>query len=233
MSLKSAMTITAAALALAVPCAGASFATSAAPKPKVAGAATAVGQSASAKQRAYASTVIRNGVTVTLRITLDPAPSGSAPTAGKTGHDQLYVSLTSRLAAAQAQTSAPAATRNGPYLLYCNTNPTYTNAAGTLDARFNCAYSVINWGLRIAPSVQSNITGDVTEHGVWWWKNGVRMPKNSPHPEPKDYIFHGTLKPVRNGDVVQFQDYMTFPVRINGRTGTGTLTWATEVRAKD
>ena len=231
-SLKSAMTITAAALVLEVPCAGASFATSTAPKHKVAKAATPVGQTAPAKQRAYTSTVNRNGVTVTLRITLDAAPSGSATTAAKTEQNQLYASLTSRLAAAQAQTSAPAATHGGPYLMYCNTNPTYTGAHGTLDARFNCAYNVINWGFRIAPSVQSNITTEVNERGVSWWKNGMKMPPNAPHIKDKTYIFHGTLNPVRNGDVIQFQDYMTFGVRIGGRTGTGTLTWAEDVRAK-
>lgn len=122
--------------------------------------------------------------------------------------------------------------KKGPAILRCNKNPSWSDSNGTLHARFNCKYNTINWGYRISPQVRSIITGKVNERGVSWWKNGTRMPKNAGHVVDKSYHFHGTLKPVRHGDVVQFQDYMTFRVRIGGRTGTGSITWASNVKAK-
>lgn len=46
------------------------------------------------------------------------------------------------------------------------------------------------------------------------------------------YLFHGTLKPVRHDEHVRFQDYLTFRVDVAGRTGTGSLAWAADVKAK-
>ncbi|TWV44840.1 hypothetical protein FRZ03_16850 [Streptomyces misionensis] len=117
-------------------------------------------------------------------------------------------------------------------VLRCDKNPTWSDANGTLAARFNCHYSNINWGFKISARLQSVITSNVNESGVSWWRNGKRMPKNAGHVVGRSYHFHGTLKPVKHGDHVQFQDYMTFRVRIGGRPGTGSLVWAADVTAK-
>lgn len=136
-------------------------------------------------------------------------------------------------AAQEAPTVLTAAANNkGPATLRCDKNPIWKDGNGTLSARFDCRYSTINWGYKISPQVKSIITGKVNERGVSWWKNGKRMPKNAGHVVGKDYHFHGTLKPVKHDDVVQFQDYMTFRVKVAGKTGTGSITWASNVRAR-
>jgi hypothetical protein len=122
--------------------------------------------------------------------------------------------------------------QSGPGTLRCDKNPSWSDSNGTLNARFNCRYSTINWGYKISQRVQSIISGRVVEQGVSWWKNGKRMPRNAGHVTGKNYHFHGTLKPVVHGNNVHFQDYMTFRVNIGGKTGTGSLVWVSNVKAK-
>ncbi len=125
-----------------------------------------------------------------------------------------------------------AAEQKAPATLRCDKNPSWSDAKGTLSARFNCRHSTINWGYKISSGVKAIIIGKVTEQGVSWWNNGKRKPKNAGHVVGKDYHFHGTLKPVKHNDHVQFQDHMTFRVNVGGRPGTGSLAWASDVRAK-
>ncbi|WEH33218.1 hypothetical protein PZB75_07390 [Streptomyces sp. AM 4-1-1] len=150
---------------------------------------------------------------------------------GKPGRSSDAAAPTAAPATAAAAARQPAA-KKGPATLRCDKNPSWSDARGTLSARFNCHHSTINWGYRISAKLRAVITGKVTEQGVSWWSNGRRKPRNAGHVVGKSYHFHGTLKPVRHGDHVQFQDHMTFRVNIGGRTGTGSLAWAADVRAK-
>ncbi|BBC92464.1 hypothetical protein SRO_1288 [Streptomyces rochei] len=136
------------------------------------------------------------------------------------------------LRAAPVRTARTGAAERPSATLRCDKNPSWSNANGTLAAPFNCHHSTIDWGFKISARVQSVITGNVNESGVSWWRNGRRMPKNAGHVVGRSYHFHGTLKPVRYADHVQFQYYMTFRVNIGGRPGTGSLTWAADVTAK-
>ncbi|MEU4683759.1 hypothetical protein [Streptomyces xinghaiensis] len=238
--------ISALALALAAPATGAVHAVPAGPAPGNAGqpaaAAARPGTAADAPagERTFTSTAVRDGGKSTLRITLDAAPDGSAPALTGAERKQLRsvlgtspaTALSAAPAGARTPAAAPDAKRRGPAVLRCGKNPSWSDANGTLHARFNCRHSTINWGFRISARVRSVITGPVRERGVSWWKNGKAMPRNAGHVVGKNYLFHGTLKPVRHDDVVQFQDHMTFPVRIGGRPGVGTLTWAAAVKAR-
>ncbi|MFD7918945.1 hypothetical protein ACFV3R_06965 [Streptomyces sp. NPDC059740] len=190
----------------------------------------------------YAATTATSGTRTTLRFALDTA-RGSTPRPLSTGElNRLAAQLglargalrpvapAGRKSRSETAPAAPAA--KAPATLRCDRNPSWSDANGTLAARFNCHYSTINWGYRISARVRSVITSSVHESGVSWWRNGHRQPKNAGHVVGASYHFHGTLKPVRHGNHVQFQDYMTFRVRIGGRPGTGSLVWTADVRAK-
>ncbi|MBQ0983643.1 hypothetical protein KBZ10_03710 [Streptomyces sp. F63] len=247
-TVKNTTVISAVALALAAPATGTAQAAPAKPMPG------STGQSASAAapvhpdaagdapagRRTFTSTSIRGSGRSTLRITLDARRDGSAPALTSSERKQLdfvlgkpwAVPASAAPAGARVPAAAPDARRRGPAILRCGRNPRWSDTNGTLHARFNCLYSTINWGFRISRRVQSVITGPVRERGVSWWRNGRAMPRNAGHVVGKNYLFHGTLKPVRHDDLVQFQDYMTFPVRIGGRPGVGSLSWAASVKAK-
>lgn len=191
------------------------------------GAAALPAQSSPERASAPAYTAGSNGAPSTLRITLDKGLGGHPV---KLSHSQRK--LLNELTRAPAAVKGVAAAKRNPYTLRCDKNPTWHDPRGSLSARFNCHHSTINWGFKISHRVKSVITGPVHEQGVSWWRNGKRQPRNAGHVVNKHYHFHGTLKPVRHGDRVQFQDYMKFRVNIGGRPGTGTLTWAADVRAK-
>ncbi|WP_329400267.1 hypothetical protein [Streptomyces melanogenes] len=114
----------------------------------------------------------------------------------------------------------------GRSVLKCYDNRSWSDARGTFMARHNCAYNNINWGYKISPAVRAIISSPVRETGLRWWKNRKSQPANSPHTVGSSYLFHGTLGKVNSWDAVDYQDYMTFSVRIGGRTGRGTLTFA-------
>ncbi|NJQ01902.1 hypothetical protein [Streptomyces zingiberis] len=189
-----------------------------------------------AGQRTFTSTAGTGGERTTLRVTLDETADGSSPELTATERKRLRTLLSAPPASAGARPGTASAAGPGkakaPGVLRCNTNPSWSDSNGTLNARFNCRHNTINWGYKISAQVKSIITSSVNERGVNWWRNGRRMPANAGHVVGKDYHFHGTLKPVHHDDVVQFQDYMTFRVRIGGRPGTGSITWAANVRAK-
>ncbi|WP_030542316.1 hypothetical protein [Streptomyces albus] len=246
-TMKNTTMISAVALALVAPAIGTAQAAPA--KPGAAGveqpaAAGAAGHPGAAERgpdrpRSFTSTALRDNGKSSLRITLAPERDGSAPKLTPAERKQLRSVLgapsavpLAAPAGARTPAAAPGEKRRRPAILRCDKNPSWSDANGTLHARFNCRHSTINWGFRISARVQSVITGPVRERGVSWWKNGKAMPRNAGHVVGKNYLFHGTLKPVRHDDVVQFQDYMTFPVRIGGRPGVGTLTWAAAVKAK-
>jgi hypothetical protein len=94
---------------------------------------------------------------------------------------------------------------------------------GTMDLQYQCAYGVTNWGYQLSPQLQSIITGPVHEDGLSWTRNGTAQSQNSPHDEPADYQFHGTLNPTHNNDEISYWDHYAFPVKVNGETGRGDL----------
>nr|WP_145489883.1 MULTISPECIES: hypothetical protein [Streptomyces] len=202
----------------------------AAPERPVAGAAVSTAAVTDAAGRTYAATTTTGNVRTTLRFTLNGDPKLSRVELDRVGA-QLGLREGS-LRAAPGRAARTGTAKRGSATLRCDKNPSWSNANGTLAARFNCHYSTVNWGFKISARVQSVITGNVNESGVSWWRNGKRMPKNAGHVVGRSYHFHGTLKPVKHADHVQFQDYMTFRVNIGGRPGTGSLTWAADVTAK-
>jgi len=201
----------------------------AAPGSPGAGAVRAGSVSTPAPQT-YAATTTTGGGTTTLRFALNGGAKLSRADLDRIG-TQLGLGTGSLRAVSGAVAPRTAVARRSA-VLRCDKNPSWSDANGTLAARFNCHYSNINWGFKISARVQSIITGNVNESGVHWWRNGKAMPKNAGHVVGRSYHFHGTLKPVTHGNHVQFQDYMTFPVRIGGRPGIGSLTWAADVTAK-
>jgi hypothetical protein len=168
----------------------------------------------------------RGGHTTHLRILMNRRADGSAPQLNASQRRQLNALGTDRL-----QGRGPGKAAKAPGTLRCGQNPSWSDANGTLHMRFNCKYGTINWGYKLSARLQAIITSNVTERGASWWKNGKHMPRNSGHVKGKSYLFHGTFKPVGHGDHIQSQDYFTFRVNIGGQTGTGSLTWTSDVRA--
>ncbi|MFF3754905.1 hypothetical protein ACFYYH_31415 [Streptomyces sp. NPDC002018] len=191
--------------------------------------------------RTFVSTTVTGASETTLRVILDERSHGAPLKLSRAERERIAAIVGAPVRGREAaqtagpgarQPAGPAGRKKGPATLRCDKNPSWSDGNGTLHARFNCKYGTINWGYKISTRVKSFITGNVNERGVSWWSNGKRKPKNAGHVVGKSYHFHGTLKPVKHADRVQFQDYMTFRVNIGGRTGTGSITWASDVKAK-
>lgn len=94
--------------------------------------------------------------------------------------------------------------------LACQQDLTRSDRNGVWGLRYAClpAYAVLSWHYRLSPAAQATAVGVVDERGLSWWRNGIRQAQNAGHPgAPADYRFHGTMKKVWNGDVVDYQDY--------------------------
>lgn len=114
--------------------------------------------------------------------------------------------------------------------LACQTHLDRSDSNGSWTLQYQCLedYGILNWGFRLSPTNQATVVGSVTEDGLRWWRNSVEQPKNSPHVVPADYLFHGSMRPVYNGDVVDYQDYLTWRHNI-GPGGTAAVTFAGSV----
>ncbi|MDI5964972.1 hypothetical protein [Streptantibioticus silvisoli] len=178
--------------------------------------------------RDFSATTVTGATHTALRLVLDGGRPLSAAVRARIA-SLLGVPATTAGPMTQRQPSAAA---RGPAVLRCDKNPSWSDARGTLHARFNCHAHTVNWGYLISARVRAVITGPVTEAGVSWWRDGKRQPKNAGHVVGAGYLFHGTLKPVNHDQHVQFQDYLTFRIEIGGRTGTGSLAWAANTRTK-
>lgn len=108
--------------------------------------------------------------------------------------------------------------------LSCNDTYAKTTSEGSWEVQYRCfpEYATLPWGFKISSSVKKIIVSNVTEDGLWWWRNGVRQTKLARHVVPKDYLFHGTMKKVWNGDSINYQDYFTFRHNV-GSGGTGAI----------
>ena len=113
-----------------------------------------------------------------------------------------------------------------PFLLACASR-------GAVTARRCVEYpqkAVTNWSVRLSDGIRARIVGNVNEDGMWWWRNGVRQSRNAPHPSrSKYYVFHGTLNPMWNGDLITYQDYISFRHNI-GSGGRGSVLFAGQYR---
>jgi len=114
--------------------------------------------------------------------------------------------------------------------LTCQTHLDRSDSNGSWTLQYVCSadYAVLNWGFRLSPANQATVVGPVNEDGLRWWRNSVEQPKNAPHVVPADYLFHGTMKLVYNGDTVDYQDYLTWRHNI-GPGGTAAVTFAGSV----
>lgn len=90
----------------------------------------------------------------------------------------------------------------------------------------------VQWDFQIATHLRPLIVSAVHEDGLWWWKNGVRQPKNAPHVVPRDYHFHGSMYKVGKTSRIQYQDHMVFMINYGGRVGRGTLTISGEFKLR-
>lgn len=115
---------------------------------------------------------------------------------------------------------APTATTN----LSCGESFTKVTNEGKWDMKYTCfpTYATTPWSFKISSTVQYIIVSNVTEDGLWWWRNGVRQTKLARHVVPKDYLFHGTMSKMWNGDSISYQDYFTFRHNV-GSGGTGSI----------
>lgn len=114
--------------------------------------------------------------------------------------------------------------------LACRTNLDRSDSNGNWTLQYQCLedFAILNWGYRLSPANQATVVGSVTEDGLRWWRNSIEQPKNSPHIVPADYLFHGSMRPVYNGDIVDYQDYLTWRHNI-GPGGTAAVTFAGSV----
>ncbi|MFI9029945.1 hypothetical protein [Streptomyces sp. NPDC053560] len=192
------------------------------------GTAQAAGHEDTTRRPVVDVTQQTDGLTARLQIALDRQADGSPPSLTEAQRRELATIGAEN----EGGVGLAAAKAKGPATLRCDKNPHWSDAKGRLDMRFNCHHNTINWGYRISAKLRSVITGAVAERGASWWKNGKHMPKNAPHTVGKSYHFHGTFKPVKHGNHVQSQDHMKFRVNVGGQTGTGTLTWTSNVKTK-
>ncbi|MGH3796564.1 MAG: hypothetical protein ACRDSP_16945 [Pseudonocardiaceae bacterium] len=183
--------------------------------------------------------------TAVLTVLLFGAPPASAASTAppvrvievSAGHNTLTLRLDEPMPASEAATTArtlrqdmqAAAALTVPDIMFCTTGRSYTDSNGTLNLARFCDLRQLRWDYRISEGVQAIIVSPVSETGLWYFINGVRQPRNSPHVEPRDYLFHGTMSGIDTGVTVDYQDYMTFRHNI-GPGGTGSITFAGSVR---
>lgn len=93
---------------------------------------------------------------------------------------------------------------------------------GKLDLKLECspAEAVLDWGFKLAPTLEATVRGVVIDSGMRWFRNGSSKPANPPHRGAPNYRFHGSFDPVFVGDNIKFQDTFTWR---NNRGGTTVL----------
>lgn len=121
--------------------------------------------------------------------------------------------------------------------LWCGDKHTFSNTHGSFTVTYYCGGTLMQrgltrrvlWGYRLSAAVRSIVVGNVAEKGLSWWNDGSLGGQNSPHFEPPDYYFHGTMNPVYPASDVDCQDHFVFRHNI-GPGGTGTVTFAARLQ---
>lgn len=131
----------------------------------------------------------------------------------------------------QSEAGTSAEARRAGDIMFCSTGRSYTDSNGTLSLQRSCTGRTLAWGYKISSGVQAIIVSNVNETGMWYWINGTRQSRNSPHNEPKNYNFHGSFSNISNNQTIQYQDYMTFRHNV-GSGGTGSITIAGQVETR-
>lgn len=118
--------------------------------------------------------------------------------------------------------------------LACGQEIVRTDENGTFRMRLQClpTQGVLNWGFTFNPQWRAMAISPVSEDGMRYWRNGARMPKNSPHVEPVDYFYHGTRPEVFVGEDIDYQNFFTFKANFGGATGTARVAFAGSVILK-
>ncbi len=111
--------------------------------------------------------------------------------------------------------------------LSCGNDLSNSDSNGTLTLQYNCSTKTrtVPWGYNLSAAVRKIVVGTVAEDGLRWWKNGSSMPKNAGHVVAAGYHFHGTMKPVANGNTLDYQDVFKFRHNV-GSGGSAVLTFA-------
>ncbi|WP_309107931.1 hypothetical protein [Arthrobacter sp.] len=128
----------------------------------------------------------------------------------------------------QIQSGATPPLVNGPVTnqnISCRIgNYRFSDTNGAFQIRNNCPYNNANWSCQISLRLASQITGNVNESGLVWYKAGVLQGKNAPHSVPANYFFHGTMSNVKNYETVTYGNQLSFRMLIAGRTASAVLT---------
>lgn len=113
----------------------------------------------------------------------------------------------------------------------CGQEVPFSDENGTWQLRFQCleGYGVVNWHFNFSSSARAIAASWATEDGLRWWRNGAEQPKGSPHVVPVDYTLHGTMSRVHVGDILDYQDHITFRHNV-GSGGTAAITFAGSIR---
>jgi hypothetical protein len=91
----------------------------------------------------------------------------------------------------------------------------------------------VNRSLGSPAGLRGICAGLVHELGARWWRNWNQQASNSAHTEACGYQFHGTFPGVQDGDYVDYYDRYTFPVDVNGRTGTAVVDTGGDYQVSD
>jgi hypothetical protein len=100
---------------------------------------------------------------------------------------------------------------------------TYSDHDGTFTAEWYPDNRQIRWTYRISAAVRAIITSPVSEEGLYYEINGKGQPQNAPHNVGSDYLFHGTMSNVSNYSTVEYTDYYSFEVKIDGQVGSASI----------
>jgi hypothetical protein len=115
--------------------------------------------------------------------------------------------------------------------LPCQTHIVRLDRNGTINLQYSCfpAYAAVAWSFRLSPRVQATVVGQVHERGLEWWQNSTWRHRGAPHVIPPDYLLHGTIVPVWNGDIIDYQDLLSWRHNI-GPGGRIAVAFAGSVR---
>ncbi|MEU7906300.1 hypothetical protein [Actinoplanes sp. NPDC049118] len=106
---------------------------------------------------------------------------------------------------------------SGGEQIRCNKFYMKTDTNGTFTYQHKCGGNTAPWGYKITPTVQRIIVNNVSQRGMRWSLNGVAQRTMTGHNVEPGYHFHGTFKPVRDGDTVGYNDLITFECNVGPR----------------